>query len=117
MPKSEHDAPPIRLPVAESNADDGGLRIAYRALRDSLVAQGKTAHNPIDGYTESQRFFLSFAQGLCESIRPTRAGAFLARASMPPRATQFDITESGPKSQRVIAFDRTRSMARRTAAV
>jgi putative endopeptidase len=71
MPKSEHDAPPIRLPLAESNADNGGLRIAYRALMDALVAQGKTAHNPIDGYTESQRFFVSFAQTLCESIRPT----------------------------------------------
>jgi putative endopeptidase len=72
MPKSEHDAPPIRLPAAESNADNGGLRIAYRALMDALVAQAKTADNPIDGYTESQRFFLSFAQSSCESIRPTR---------------------------------------------
>src|ERR1700683_392608 len=71
MPKSEHDATPIRLSAAESNADNGGLRIAYRALMDALVAQGKTAHNPIDGYTESQRFFLSFAQSSCESgIRP-----------------------------------------------
>jgi putative endopeptidase len=72
MPKSEHDAPPIRLPAAESNADNGGLRIAYRALMDSLVAQGNPVQNPIDGYTESQRFFLSFAQSSCESIRPTR---------------------------------------------
>jgi putative endopeptidase len=60
-----------RLPVAESTADNGGLRIAYRALMDALVAQGKTADNPIDSYTESQRFFLSFAQSSCESsIRP-----------------------------------------------
>ncbi len=76
VPKSD-DAPPPRpppnrLPVAESTADNGGLRIAYRALMDALVAQGKTADNPIDGYTESQRFFLSFAQSSCESIRPTR---------------------------------------------
>jgi putative endopeptidase len=71
MPRSEHDAPPIHLPAAESNAENGGLRIAYRALMDALVAQGKTADNPIDGYTESQRFFLSFAQNSCESIRPT----------------------------------------------
>jgi putative endopeptidase len=75
VPKSD-DAPPSRppanrLPVAESTADNGGLRIAYRALMDALVAQGKTADNPIDSYTESQRFFLSFAQSSCESgIRP-----------------------------------------------
>jgi putative endopeptidase len=75
VPKSD-DAPPSRpppnrLPVAESTADNGGLRVAYRALMDALVAQGKTADNPIDSYTESQRFFLSFAQSSCESgIRP-----------------------------------------------
>jgi putative endopeptidase len=34
---------------------------------DGLVAQAKTADNPIDGYTESQRFFLSFAQSWCEN--------------------------------------------------
>jgi putative endopeptidase len=80
VPKSD-DAPPSRpppnrLPVAESTADNGGLRIAYRALMDALVAQGKTADNPIDGYTESQRFFLSFAQSSCESekIRPKHEG-------------------------------------------
>jgi putative endopeptidase len=55
------------LPAAESTADKGGLRIAFRALMDTLVAHGKTADNPRDGYTESQRFFLSFAQSLCES--------------------------------------------------
>jgi putative endopeptidase len=48
MPKSEHDAPPIRLPADESYTDNGGLRIAYRALVEALVAQGKTADSPID---------------------------------------------------------------------
>jgi putative endopeptidase len=66
--------PPNSLTVAESTAEDGGLRIAYRALMDALAAQGKTADNPIDGYTESQRFFLSFAQVSCENenVRPAR---------------------------------------------
>jgi putative endopeptidase len=53
--------------VAESTAENGGVRIAYQALMDALVAQGKTADNKIDGYTESQRFFLSFAQTSCEN--------------------------------------------------
>jgi putative endopeptidase len=73
------DAPPNRPPpnsltVAESTAENGGLRIAYRALMDALVAQGKTADNQSDGYTESQRFFLSFAQSWCENenIVPAR---------------------------------------------
>jgi putative endopeptidase len=74
-PKSD-DAAPNRLPpnsltVAESTAENGGVRIAYQALMDALVAQGNAADNQIDGYTESQRFFLTFAQNSCESgIRP-----------------------------------------------
>jgi putative endopeptidase len=55
------------LTLAENTADNGGLRIAFRALMDALVAQGKTARDEIDGYTESQRFFLSFAQLSCEN--------------------------------------------------
>jgi predicted metalloendopeptidase len=34
---------------------------------DALVGQGKTADTKSDGYTESQRFFLSFAQSSCEN--------------------------------------------------
>jgi putative endopeptidase len=56
-----------KLTLAENIADSGGLRIAFRALTDALVAQGKTADHKIDGYTESQRFFLSFAQLWCQN--------------------------------------------------
>jgi putative endopeptidase len=34
---------------------------------DALVAQRKTADYKIDGYTQSQRFFLSFAQLWCQN--------------------------------------------------
>jgi putative endopeptidase len=70
VPKSDdpHEGPPPNtLTVAESTADNGSVRIAYRALMDALAAQSKTAENKIDGYTESQRFFLSFAQTACEN--------------------------------------------------
>jgi putative endopeptidase len=70
VPKSDDpgDLPTVNnLTVAESTADNGGLRIAFRALMDALVAQGRTADNKIDGYTESQRFFLSFAQISCDN--------------------------------------------------
>jgi len=57
----------VNLSALESSADNGGLRIAFRALMDALVAQKKTADDKIDGYTESQRFFVSFAQLSCEN--------------------------------------------------
>jgi putative endopeptidase len=72
LPKSDDAPPPNQAPVtdltvAESTAENGGLRIAFRALIDALVAQGRAAENKSDGYTESQRLFLSFAQSSCEN--------------------------------------------------
>jgi putative endopeptidase len=56
-----------KLTLSENIADNGGLRIAFRALTEALVAQRKTADDKIDGYTQSQRFFLSFAQLWCQN--------------------------------------------------
>ncbi len=56
-----------RLTLGENTADNGGLRIAYRALEDTLAAEGKSIDEKIDGYTETQRYFLGFAQVWCEN--------------------------------------------------
>jgi putative endopeptidase len=55
------------LTLGENTADNGGLRIAYLALLDTLAAQGKTISDKIDGYTEAQRYFLSFGQIWCQN--------------------------------------------------
>ncbi|MGB8261744.1 MAG: M13 family metallopeptidase [Terracidiphilus sp.] len=56
-----------RLTLGENTADNGGLRIAYMALLDTLAAQGKSISDKIDGYTEAQRYFLGFAQVWCQN--------------------------------------------------
>jgi putative endopeptidase len=56
-----------RLTLGENTADNGGLRIAYMALLDTLAAQGKTIDDKIDGFTEKQRYFLGFAQVWCQN--------------------------------------------------
>ena len=56
-----------RLTLGENTADNGGLRIAYMALLDTLAAQGKSIMDKIDGYTEAQRYFLGFAQVWCQN--------------------------------------------------
>ncbi|MGA3370141.1 MAG: M13 family metallopeptidase [Terracidiphilus sp.] len=56
-----------RLSLGENTADNGGLRLAYMALEDTLAAQGKSIDAKIDGYTEAQRYFLGFAQVWCEN--------------------------------------------------
>ncbi|MGA9241553.1 MAG: M13 family metallopeptidase [Silvibacterium sp.] len=57
-----------KLTLGENTADNGGLRIAYQALMSVLASQGGDASTQkIDGYTPSQRFFISFAQVWCEN--------------------------------------------------
>lgn len=65
------DAPAVylngHLTLGENTADNGGLRIAYMALLDTLAAEGKSIDEKIDGYTEAQRYFIGFAQVWCEN--------------------------------------------------
>jgi len=56
-----------KLTLGENTADNGGLRIAYMALLDTLAAQGKAIGDKIDGYTEAQRYFIGFAQVWCQN--------------------------------------------------
>jgi putative endopeptidase len=56
-----------KLTLGENTADNGGLRIAYMALLDTLAAQGKSIGDKIDGYSEAQRYFIGFAQVWCEN--------------------------------------------------
>jgi len=54
-----------KLTLGENTADNGGLRIAYMALLDTLAGQGKSIDDKIDSYTGAQRFFIGFAQVWC----------------------------------------------------
>ncbi|HTB19478.1 MAG TPA: M13 family metallopeptidase [Bryobacteraceae bacterium] len=56
-----------KLTLGENTADNGGVRLAFRALMKSL--EGKPQPK-VDGFTPQQRFFLGFGQVYCENIRP-----------------------------------------------
>ena len=56
-----------KLTLGENTADNGGLRIAWMALEDTLAAQHKSITGQVDGYSEAQRFFLGFAQVWCQN--------------------------------------------------
>jgi len=56
-----------KLTLGENTADNGGLRIAYLALLDTLAPEGKSINEKIDGYTEEQRYFIGFAQVWCQN--------------------------------------------------
>ena len=56
-----------RLTLGENTADNGGMRIAYMALMNTIA--GKNVPK-IDGYTPEQRFFLGQAQVWCQNATP-----------------------------------------------
>jgi putative endopeptidase len=56
-----------KLTLGENIADLGGCTIAYNAYKLSL--EGKEAPAPVDGFTNFQRFFLSYAQIWRNNIR------------------------------------------------
>jgi putative endopeptidase len=67
-----------RLTLGENSADNGGIRIAFQALEESL-AKDRAADEPgytdgkRDGYTAEQRYFIGFAQVWCENVREANA--------------------------------------------
>jgi predicted metalloendopeptidase len=60
-----------KLVEGESIADLGGLAIAYAAYEKSL--EGKMRPPDIEGYSPEQRFFIGYAQGWEEKLRPEYA--------------------------------------------
>ncbi len=59
-----------KLTLGENTADNGGLRIAYMALEDTLA--GKSLPK-IDGFTPEQRLFLGWGQVWCMKMKPETA--------------------------------------------
>jgi putative endopeptidase len=59
------------LTQGEDTADNGGIHLAWNALEASLKEQGKSLDDKgPDGWTNRQRFFLSYAYAWCTNIRP-----------------------------------------------
>lgn len=59
-----------RLTLGENTADNGGLRLAYMALMDTLAGKSPA---PIEGFTAEQRLFLGWGQIWCQNQRPEEA--------------------------------------------
>ncbi|RDS84752.1 M13 family peptidase [Dyella monticola] len=66
-----------QLTLGENIADLGGLNVSYDALQDALKKNPAEAQQKIDGYTQDQRFFLSWARVWRENIREKQAELYL----------------------------------------
>jgi putative endopeptidase len=91
-----------RLTLGENTADNGGARISYNALEQS-IAEDKTgtAAKPIDGFTPEQRFFLGFARVWCEKQRPEFARMRVSVDPHSPGKYRVDgVVENMPEFQK-----------------
>ena len=60
-----------RMTQGEDTADNGGLHLALLALQSALAREGKSLSDKgSDGFTNLQRFFLSYAFVWCDQYRP-----------------------------------------------
>ncbi len=96
-----------RLTLGENLGDNGGVRIAFMALMNTLKGQPRT---DVSGFTPEQRFFLGFAQVWCQNATdaesmqrimtdPHSPGAFRANgtlSNMPEFAQAFSCKPGTP---------------------
>ncbi len=66
-----------QLTLGENIADLGGLNVAYDALQNALKNAPAETQKQVDGYTEDQRFFLSWARVWRNSTREESAELLL----------------------------------------
>lgn len=99
-----------QLTLGENIADLGGLNVAYDALQTALQNNPKEARAKIDGYTQNQRFFLSYARVWRSSTReksaelllngdrhaPTSLRAIGAPSNSPAFAAAFQCKPNDP---------------------
>jgi len=57
------------LTLGENTADNGGVRIALMALKETMRSQNAAENGKLDGFTPDQRFFLAFGQVWCSNQR------------------------------------------------
>jgi endothelin-converting enzyme/putative endopeptidase len=91
-----------RLTLGENTADNGGARIALRAL-EQMIADDKSGKEgqKIDGYTPEQRFFLGFGRVWCEKQRPESARLRVLTDSHSPGKYRVDgVVQNMPEFQK-----------------
>lgn len=102
-----------KLTLGENTADNGGLRIAYMALMDTLA--GKQAES-IDGFTPEQRFFVGWGQVWCQNVTDQRT-KMLATIDphSPGRFRVIGVISNMPEFQKAFSCKKGQAMVRENA--
>jgi endothelin-converting enzyme/putative endopeptidase len=99
-----------KLTLGENIADLGGLRIAYRALQDTLASQEVAKR---DGFTPDQRLFLAYAQTWCGNATPEALRQMaLTNPHSPGRFRVQGVVSNLPEFQRAFGCQAGQPMVR-----
>jgi putative endopeptidase len=106
-----------RLTLGENTADNGGVRIAYMALVDTLKQRGENATEAkIDGFMPQQRFFLGWGQIWCENRTPEYARMLVTVDPHSPGETRVNgVMVNMPEFQQAFACKKDAPMVRENA--
>jgi putative endopeptidase len=99
-----------QLTLGENTADNGGMRIAYMALMDSIAAKQP---DKIDGFTPEQRFFLGWGQIWCQNV--SEEASRLRAQTDPHSPGEFrvnGVTSNMPEFQKAFACRAGQPMVR-----
>lgn len=102
-----------KLTLGENTADNGGIRLAFMALMDSLKDKPQA---PIDGYTAEQRFFLGYGQIWCQNVRPEYSRMLVqVDVHSPGRNRVNGVLQNMPEFQKAFACKVGQPMVREPA--
>jgi len=104
-----------KLTLGENTADNGGVRIALRALQNALAAEGKSGPSA-DGLTPEQEFFTAYGQVWCSNWTP-QALTLLAKSNphSPPRYRVNGVVSNMPEFQKAFGCKAGQPMVRENA--
>jgi endothelin-converting enzyme/putative endopeptidase len=102
-----------KLTLGENTADNGGVRIALIALKDTLAGKEE---QKIDGFTPEQRLFLGFAQVWCAKTKPEAARQLaLTNPHSLPRFRVIGVVSNMPEFQEAFSCKKGDAMVRENA--
>jgi putative endopeptidase len=81
-----------RQTLGENTADNGGLRIAFQALQETLATDPNALAGYNDGYTPAQRFFIAFGQVWCHN----ETEAYARTYAKTNEHSSFEWRDNGP---------------------
>lgn len=107
------------LTLGENTADNGGVRIALMALKETLNAEGQSenkADQKSGGFTPEQRFFIAFGQVWCNNMTP-EVLRLLAQSNphSPPEFRVNGVVSNMPEFQQAFGCKAGQAMVRENA--